>query len=225
MNIKPASDLDELMNSFKTDMESINQGQVTTQIKGYCSKCNLMVPEDQTPIYTTDRRVLHKECYKCLKCSKYLQGLQVYETEAGFQCNECYTDGCDVCGGCNQKITNGQVLKAKDKVFHPHCFKCTKCKTDIDGSFFVEDNSFLCDACYELQYLPTCARCNKKISEKTDKDVKAEFFVVGDLQLHKACFSCFECSKPFPDGQAYSSNNKLYCHEHYKAIKEAAKAQ
>eukprot|EP00834_Sanchytrium_tribonematis_P003031 NODE_107_length_18988_cov_0.534491.p9 type:complete len:229 gc:universal NODE_107_length_18988_cov_0.534491:15942-16628(+) len=220
MNITPNKELDDLLNSFKSDMDVINHGQIKTQIKGYCAKCNLMVPEDQTPIYTTDRRVLHKECYKCLSCKKYLQGIQVYESEIGFQCCECYINSCDTCHSCKEKIKNGQVVKAQDKLFHPECFNCSKCKGGIKGSFFVDNGNFLCDTCYETDFLPICARCQKRISEKTDKDVKAEFFVVGDLQLHKQCFNCFECSVEFPDGKAFTNSNKLYCHDHYKVVKQ-----
>eukprot|EP00835_Amoeboradix_gromovi_P003497 NODE_233_length_13658_cov_0.453647.p5 type:complete len:225 gc:universal NODE_233_length_13658_cov_0.453647:8456-9130(+) len=224
MNIKPASDLDELMDRFRSDMEIVNQGTVTSQIKGFCSKCSKMVPEDNTPIYTTDRRVLHKECYKCLKCDKYLQGLQVYDTESGFQCSQCYSNACESCALCNEKIKNGLLVKAQDKIYHPQCFKCSKCSQDIAGAFFVDDEKkFVCDKCYEKFNMPTCARCHNKISEKTDTDVKAEFFVVAELQLHKNCFSCFECSKPFPDGKAFNIKDKLFCHEHFKSNKQASK--
>ncbi len=93
----------------------------------------------------------------------------------------------------------------------------------MEGNFFAEDGHFICEGCYDSQYLPTCARCLKKISEKSDATVKSEFYVIGELQLHKSCFSCFDCNKVFEDGKAFNNDGKLYCHDHYRSAKQAMK--
>jgi hypothetical protein len=45
-----------------------------------------------------------------------------------------------------QEALTGEFLSACGKKYHPRCFVCTKCKTELPDKFFVRDNKPYCAA-------------------------------------------------------------------------------
>jgi hypothetical protein len=93
---------------------------------------------------------------------------------------------------------------------------CVRCEQSIpDGRWIQTDGpGVLCEQCWKAMYLPKCRRCNLTIEgaaiSSADGQLKGKY--------HRECFSCFTCSKPFPDKSFYVFDGQPYCAYHYHEV-------
>lgn len=119
---------------------------------------------------------------------------------------------------------------------------CDSCSSKIPaGSRAVKkDGGVFCTNCYAALYLPKCRRCREPIEGKAigsgDGKLKGKvcasphgryYDILADLpdfsscalwQFHPSCFSCFECSAPFPTGDFYVFDDQPCCARHYHKL-------
>jgi len=118
------------------------------------------------------------------------------EDEEDFSC-EVHSDGeeenvaeqeVDMCGMCDTMI-DGQYLTALDNKFHPHCFVCVNCKSEIKpGQDFYERNDKpLCVDCHYLLYGYKCKICSEFI--------RGQRLCWNDDVFHFNCVRCTGCEK------------------------------
>lgn len=101
------------------------------------------------------------------------------------------------CGVCDQLIEARTAIRAMDKHFHHHCFKCAKCSKSITSQVFtiLDDNrTLVCGFCGQLDETgasaasakPQCKVCRMPVSE----GVK-----VQGHSFHRGCFKCSRCDR------------------------------
>src|SRR5690349_11822521 len=68
------------------------------------------------------------------------------------------------CTKCKKDIAGTVVTAFEKQDFHPECFCCSSCNSvlDIQG-FYTHEQKLFCTNCYESNFLPKCAHCNKPI--------------------------------------------------------------
>lgn len=76
------------------------------------------------------------------------------------------------------------------------------------------DESRFCHECYAELYLPKCRKCAKPIERGAVTDRVGK--VLG--KYHAECFTCFQCSAPFPTGDFYVWERKPVCAKHYHRL-------
>lgn len=132
-------------------------------------------------------------------------------------CGDCYDNQiCGFCDVCSKSMSNGVILQAGSKKYHPECFKCVNCDVGVRDQYYERNGSVFCEKCYYDAYIPLCYKCNLKIAP----DFEGRLTVVEwqDRQFHQGCFSCDSCSTPFDDLKALNYNNNLYCDSCYNKV-------
>ncbi|KAA1097378.1 hypothetical protein PGT21_004578 [Puccinia graminis f. sp. tritici] len=76
------------------------------------------------------------------------------------------------------------------------------------------DEARFCAACYAELYLPKCRKCAKPIERGAVTDRVGK--VLG--KYHAACFNCFQCNAPFPNGEFYVWERRPVCSKHYHRL-------
>eukprot|EP00397_Hematodinium_sp_SG-2012_P062296 GEMP01083912.1.p1 GENE.GEMP01083912.1~~GEMP01083912.1.p1 ORF type:complete len:146 (+),score=9.52 GEMP01083912.1:25-438(+) len=92
----------------------------------------------------------------------------------------------DVCQGCNNPIGASNYISAGGRIFHPDCFRCSKCQQPIEGLRFKSSDrgDILCCDCGS----PKCNSCSGAIEG---------FQILAEgLPYHPQCFRCSRCSTP-----------------------------
>jgi len=163
-----------------------------------CSECNSAIKEKYV---TAGDRVLHPKCFKCAKCKTVLGGGAQYENEGLFYCKsdylELFSKRCNApeCG----KPVDEEYVHVGEKVFHPKCFVCKKCKVKLDG-YLEKDGDYYCEPHYHELFAPRCKKCKKLCRDKFYRTTDGDIF-------HHACFKCSGCGrllkKHLRDGDKY----------------------
>jgi len=94
----------------------------------------------------------------------------------------------DMCGMCDT-IIDGQYLTALENKFHPSCFVCVNCKSEIKpGQDFYERNDKpLCVECHYLLYGYKCKICSEFI--------RGQRLCWNEDFFHFNCLKCTGCEK------------------------------
>ncbi|KAJ3281835.1 hypothetical protein HK104_011254 [Borealophlyctis nickersoniae] len=209
-----AEDLDKILSGLTKDLTMIDQAD----FKGRCSACESPVLGNEGPAisFTQDgvAQWYHLSCFKCQECKNTIDASAFFLHLEKPHCKECYQEKvlgkCDKCG---KNITDTATMKAAGKKYHPACFACTKCSTELQSRYFEKDDSFYCRACFEETFLPLCAGCNERITPNADTGALTTIDV-KDKKYHQSCFVCAECKSPFEDMKACPyKDGKLYCKE------------
>jgi len=169
-----------------------------------CRACNKKIFDT---VVTAGNDKFHQKCFVCSKCSKPFTQSQYITRGNENLCVRCAEGSCFVCNG-----PLDEYFVKDGKKIHPHCFRCDKCHTSLDGGDY---NTFggksLCESCYQKDLaaqpqpiaqpkarLPQkavaeyCARCNKEI--------EAQSLIVKGVKYHPGCFKCEACGNVIPSG-------------------------
>ena len=78
----------------------------------------------------------------CVDCEKKLFGQY---------CGEKLGDHAKLGSGCGKLVTD-EFVQANDRIFHPMCLCCSRCKrnSDVVGELFLYNNQFLCTPCTKI---------------------------------------------------------------------------
>nr|XP_021185768.2 protein apterous isoform X2 [Helicoverpa armigera] len=139
-----------------------------------CTSCRKREPPDETPQAPpedacagcggriTDRYYLlalerrwHTPCLKCCECKMPLDSEQrCYARDSSIFCKNDYFRlyGSKRCARCNTPISASElVMRARDLVFHVHCFSCALCSTPLNkgDTFGIRDSAVYCRLHYE----------------------------------------------------------------------------
>jgi len=106
-----------------------------------------------------------------------------------------------ICAGCGNTIT-AQFTKALNNIYHPNCFKCTKCGILLTGAFYEKDGKPYCEPDFD-KFVDTCKRCKQVITTAVMKDDKQGAY-------HITCFTCYSCNEPLSTS-FYYLNDEAYC--------------
>ncbi|XP_013183601.1 protein apterous isoform X1 [Amyelois transitella] len=139
-----------------------------------CTSCRKREPPDEPPQASadepcagcgariTDRYYLlalerrwHTPCLRCCECKMPLDSEQrCYARDSNIFCKNDYTRlyGSKRCARCNTPISAMElVMRARDLVFHVHCFSCALCNTPLNkgDTFGIRDSAVYCRLHYE----------------------------------------------------------------------------
>ncbi|XP_047524187.1 protein apterous-like isoform X6 [Pieris napi] len=139
-----------------------------------CTSCHKREPPDEPPpppaedgcagcgSRITDRYYLlalerrwHTPCLRCCECKMPLDSEQrCYARDSNIFCKNDYLRlyGSKRCARCNTQISASElVMRARDLVFHVHCFSCALCSTRLTkgDTFGIRDSAVYCRLHYE----------------------------------------------------------------------------
>jgi len=112
------------------------------------------------------------------------------------------------------KICSSPVLVSQEYIevgkfrYHPNCWTCTTCRTQLGGGDFFEDTPGArnCSNCHHKR-LDSCPGCGNKIEGGTP------IVNVEGRKYHDKCFVCATCRQPVTS--YHERNGKIYCQAHY----------
>ncbi|GAM29226.1 hypothetical protein SAMD00019534_124020 [Acytostelium subglobosum LB1] len=95
----------------------------------------------------------HPECFRCTTCNIAMDG-QFFVRNGQIKCTACNehlkneekkTIGKEMgpCGFCTKGCNTAEgtvIVISPEERYHRHCFKCVKCKNEIQGEFYTLDN-------------------------------------------------------------------------------------
>jgi len=176
-----------------------------------CAKCGAPIGNERLD---AEGKPWHPSCFACHLCGKFLTGSyfpksgNFYCLECAEKQNPCaqcgkpipagtkysvnsegknYHTECaskkKICCKCDLPITDVEIFAA-DKYFHPACFKCAECGTQLEGKFINVNGNPVCSAC-RINAKPKCEVCRQPILTTF-----TEF--QGKLR-HTECFVCAKC--------------------------------
>ncbi len=93
------------------------------------------------------------------------------------------------CATCGASIL-GEIIQAMGRAFHPEHFVCGQCRDPLGTRSFFEQNGVpYCETCFQAQYCPRCAHCEKPIQDRCVTALGKKW--------HSDHFICTQCLKPF----------------------------
>ena len=111
----------------------------------HCHGCDKSV--DPSFLKVGDK-LYHKECFKCGECDTPLDG-KYHVLEGTPTCDGCWEKLAPKCFICKKKVLEKKIVAAHNIVFHPECFKCTKCGEQLEtGEFVPKGNNVYHVKCY-----------------------------------------------------------------------------
>jgi len=115
------------------------------------------------------------------------------------------------CALCNKPVVS--FVNVKEKKYHPECFKCNTCNSELAGKPFIEkDGAFFCQECFSENFGKTCAHCEQKIT--------GPFIEALGQTWCPDHFVCSGCGGGFKDDQFRKHQDRPWCEDCY--IKEVA---
>lgn len=169
-----------------------------------CIKCGMNL--DPTSEVKVDKPVAG--CDTKLAKGFDLSTLHIFAQDNHVYCEPCYNGKlAPECAICHRRVRNelSVVISNPGDTANPPFYY-----------FMINENP--CQGCLEDSVLPTCSRCHAKIRKAANEDGHAidTFVTVGTDTYHQACFSCFDCNKPFEGFKVFIlEGNQYYCKEHY----------
>lgn len=186
---------------------------------GFCEKCHIAVEGEDVGCKAFDNKVFHITCFTCEACAKPMHGLNFYSVNMNPYCEECYLNTLERCSSCHNLITD-RILRAVGEKFHPDCFSCSICLTNLASvPFTVDDNNKIyCIEDYYKLYAPVCSVCNGRIIPDPGSEEALRVIVMG-RDYHVNCFKCDLCNTLLQSGKGcYPLNNKLHCLNCYTIV-------
>jgi len=122
-----------------------------------CVKCHNVIEPTQHKL-TALGKTFHQSCFVCTTCNTQL-GLNFYQKDNQPYCENCSVKtnvpGGGTCAFCSNPLDqNTQFVRYESSVYHQRCFKCHKCRSDLDLSAF-----------YNVGGKPTCQTCVVSLSK------------------------------------------------------------
>jgi len=198
--------LDTMLGNLQEDMDK--QGVKTTQ-KGICGACKKPIVGQ---VITALGYTWHPEHFTCGNCNQELGTSNFFERDGKPFCEQCYHQMfAPRCAYCQGPILD-KCISALDNTWHPECFLCAGCGSQLgEEGFHERGDSAYCKSCYFNQFAPKCGGCNTPITENYISSL--------NQQWHPNCFVCKECNTPFHDGAFFEHEGHPYCETHYHALR------
>lgn len=176
------------------------------QFSGVCQNCNKKINGCESACRAMEH-LYHVQCFLCCSCGKQLIGKAFYNIDGKVYCEQDYTKlevapkYCYFCG----KIIKQKIIQALGRSYHPSCFRCSVCQTELDGIPFTRDQEgkIYCVPDYHRKFFPTCAVCNKLIAPTKDNKEVLRVVSMGK-NFHVDCFRCEDCGLQL--------SNKRHCY-------------
>nr|XP_037868921.1 apterous A isoform X4 [Bombyx mori] len=118
-----------------------------------CAGCGCRIT-DRYYLLALERR-WHTPCLRCCECKMPLDSEQrCYARDSNIFCKNDYIRlyGPKRCARCNTVISASElVMRARDLVFHVHCFSCALCNTPLNkgDTYGIRDAAVYCRLHYE----------------------------------------------------------------------------
>ncbi|KAJ3225265.1 LIM and senescent cell antigen-like-containing domain protein 2 [Clydaea vesicula] len=153
--------------NFVNGIKTIDINQISA-----CSALCILCNEEIVSISGSNNRGLtlhngekyHLRCFNCDVCKKSIANGTYISDQGKFfhqECNQVITmtkfGGKKLnCNECKVPVTSAYI-KHLDLLYHPSCFKCFACKTQIGTDGFMENKDGM----------PLCCRCKTTLEEKS----------------------------------------------------------
>ncbi|TKR92808.1 hypothetical protein L596_007387 [Steinernema carpocapsae] len=207
-------------------VETPQPEELPRKVIGTCRECQKAVFDDASVTYALDS-IFHDLCFVCTICGRALRGKKFYRVRDKNYCQEDYNyvgmhENAEKCAECGHLIVD-MVLQALGKSFHPSCFKCKHCRTELDGVPFAIDDcgDVFCIEDYQKKTLPSCVACHQSILPHTESG-KIVRVVALNKEFHIHCYVCEGCGVQLTNeagNLCYPLNNHLLCktcHVHWE---------
>ncbi|CAF2063342.1 unnamed protein product [Rotaria magnacalcarata] len=174
-----------------------------------CFLCQQAILREESIIL--ENKYYHKNCFQCFQCQKSLINEKNFRIHSlKLCCFQCYTEHFAIrCEKCSELISNGITTSYNGKKYHPDCFQCRKCKTNIiDSKFTIHDDQICCIECYNEHFTEKCFQCLKSLSNR-------ESIIFNENTYHLDCFKCEKCNKTINDLKFATYNSQAYCIQCY----------
>jgi hypothetical protein len=114
------------------------------------------------------------------------------------------------CAGCDNGI-NGSYTSFNGQYYHPQCFNCSSCGTQLSNSqFYIVDGEASCGSCAAENSGPKCRKCRQSFAPGVP------YKVLPEGNYHNDCFVCDgPCERPLA-GSFYTIRNKRVCGNCYQ---------
>ncbi|ODM89592.1 Paxillin, partial [Orchesella cincta] len=188
-------------------------------IKGPCCVCGDGI---MGAMVTALDKMWHPEHFCCVHCGKELRSPGYTENSGKPYCKACHNMlFLPPCSGCNKDIQGvpenflccSTYITPLSKVWHPDCFRCTKCtKVLSPDNYFEKDGKPYCEDDFHDLFSPKCHGCKKPI--KDDRKVTA----TGGRNWHPSCFKCCKCHGVLNPNNYKEKDGKLYCEKDFNDL-------
>jgi hypothetical protein len=139
------------------------------------------------------------------------------QQESGFQNYNDTNDG-PFCLNCGKIVSefDGYEIEVFNGWFHADCFNCNVCQRPFDDEFpFVpHEGKVFCEVHYEELFLPTCAACQKPITDGNISHAFGRTFHARHLRVIIILIKCNICKQRIR-GPHIEHNGKVFCQEDY----------
>ncbi|XP_054289339.1 LIM/homeobox protein Lhx9-like isoform X2 [Macrosteles quadrilineatus] len=118
-----------------------------------CAGCGRRI-SDRFYLFAVERR-WHSSCLQCCQCRRALDGeITCFARDGNIYCKKDYYRlfGMKRCGRCQAAILASElVMRAREMVFHVHCFSCAVCQTVLakGDTFGMRDGAVFCRLHYQ----------------------------------------------------------------------------
>uniref|UniRef100_A0A8C4QX56 LIM domain-containing protein n=1 Tax=Eptatretus burgeri TaxID=7764 RepID=A0A8C4QX56_EPTBU len=188
-------------NDTSTNGQSMNPSQAS------CTHCHEVIRSAE-PVLNSCGQLYHPRCFVCAQCFQPFPDELFYEYDGRRYCeNDFKKLYAPICATCVQFII-GRVIKALGKNWHPECFRCQNCKTQLSEIGFVGGpGRHLCRPCHAEQKAldlgcHACHRCQQLVEGRA-------LVYKGDY-YHPDHFNCHSCRKELTS-DARELGGHLYC--------------
>jgi len=135
----------------------------------------------------------------CSKCGRGITGQYLYSPQGEKWHTECVDKKS--CAKCHQHVGETEI-SALGKHWHPHCFTCSKCHSQLSGNFVVKDDQPLCNNCSQASR-PLCRKCGQGL--------QGDYVTFKGENLHNNCHTCVLCRKPLGVSGFYEVQGQPRC--------------
>lgn len=169
-----------------------------------CQGCKNSISSTTTYI-KHKKRCWHPECFKCIICQSWLASGEHHDVDDNPMCKDCYTAKVSrKCAACQEPIIKTGVQHGLAS-FHPDCFNCSKCNSNMVNESKVKDvgGELLCCKCY-LKLAKKCFHCNGPITSR--------YTIYKGQPFHCECFKCNLCGSNIEGTDFYETSlNEILC--------------
>eukprot|EP01133_Synstelium_polycarpum_P004360 gene4360-5092_t len=156
----------------------------------------------------------HPEHFVCTYCHQPFKGSFI-EHDNKLYCEDDYLDLFSPrCTSCSKPIED-TCITALGGRFHPDCFVCSGCGTNLKGKpYKEEDGEVYCNQCKLARQKRLAAK--SEICAKCKLPITGEYITLGGQPLHSEHYRCEECGCEFIGKTCHEYEGRLYCYEDYQ---------
>jgi cysteine/glycine-rich protein len=173
---------------YKTDDDMWARSTIETWVikaekgeQNCCPKCDGKVFEAEKMV-TASGSWYHKNCFRCVDCTRMLDSLSNNDGLDGLYCKGCYNvkfgpqvrssdvehkindtssikseDPKKNCPRCSGAVFSAESIPCKDRKYHKKCASCASCEKPLTYNtvFNGEDQDIYCEGCYHRKFAPS----------------------------------------------------------------------